>query len=349
MARGGAAAIRDPLLPILPILLLALSASAMAQPMPAGGETERRTCLQGLLDTGADDLTLGEMRERCAEPVPEALANPDPGLGPVQERLEEQRDNAPDPFSLLTHKPNYLLVGAWNQRGWDPTLFRLAENDPAYRLDDIEIQFQFSVKVPLAIGLLGDRMDLYAAYTNRSFWQAYNSEYSQPFRETNHSPELWAEFPSRARFLGVTNVANRFGFVHQSNGQSEPLSRGWDRIYGEFLFERGRWGLSLKPWYILDDDDRDNPDIEDYLGHGEARLLWSVPDHRHVLTLMVRNQLESGFDRGAAELSWSFPFFGYPWVKGYLQYFYGYGESLIDYDRRVNRIGIGVAFSDWLD
>jgi Outer membrane phospholipase A len=114
------------------------------------------------------------------------------------------------------------------------------------------------------------------------------------------------------------------------------------------LFERGNWGVSVKPWYIVNDSD-DNPDIEDFMGYGELRAAWAPTGNRHVVTLMLRNQLESGFDRGAAELSWSFPFFDYPWVKGYLQYFHGYGESLIDYDRRVNRIGIGVAFSDWLD
>ena len=40
----------------------------------------------------------------------------------------------------------------------------------------MEIQFQISLKVPLAVDLFGDRMDIYAAYTNRSFWQAYSRE-----------------------------------------------------------------------------------------------------------------------------------------------------------------------------
>jgi phospholipase A1 len=64
---------------------------------------------------------------------------------------------------------------------------------------------------------------------------------------------------------------------------------------------------------------------------------------------MTRNQVESAFDEGAFELSWSFPLFGYPYLKGYVQYFNGYGESLIDYDNKVNRIGVGISLTDWLD
>lgn len=319
---------------------LSLTSGVIAQDA-AESPTVDSACLQGLLETGADSLTLGEMRQRCALP-----REAQPG-DPVSRRIAADRRSATEPFSLLTHKPNYLLLGAWNQRGYDPSVFREAEMDPEFQLDDTEIQFQFSFKVPLAVNLLDGRVDLYAAYTNRSFWQAYNQDESQPFRETNHEPELWAQFANDLSFLGITNVLNRVGYVHQSNGRSEPLSRGWDRLYADFVFEWGGAVVSVKPWLWLNDDsDEDNPDIDDYLGHGEIRAAWSRADNE--FSLMLRNQFESGFDRGAVELGWSFPLFGYPYIEGYAQYFYGYGESLIDYDRRVNRVGIGVAFSNWL-
>lgn len=317
-------------------------------------------CVMRLAETAPVETTVAEIRARCrsatsdsapiagaAETAPAASA--DPVARPVRERLAIEQAAVDRPFTIMAHKPNYLLVGAWNEKGWSSERFREALNDPDYSNEDVEAQFQISLKVPLAIGLFNERMDLYGAYTNRSFWQVYSAEYSRPFRETNHEPEIWGQFRNDWTLWGFTNTVNSVGLVHQSNGRGGDLSRSWNRVYASFIFENGPWAVAFKPWLRLktDFEDDDNPDITDYLGHGEVRLAYRHDDH--VFSLMSRNQLESGFDEGAVEFSWSFPVFGYPYLKGYLQYFNGYGESLIDYDQRVHRIGLGIALTDWLD
>jgi phospholipase A1 len=336
------------------LLLVGLPAAVSA----ASLESASQRCMLELLDIGEDNLTLGDIRERCEDNVSagdtqaeEHLGSPgtDIRTGGANRRLIAEREAAARPFSILAHKPNYVLAGAYNFEGWDSSQYKLTAADPDYENKDVEVQFQISLKVPLALDLFGDRMDIYGAYTNRSFWQMYNREYSEPFRETNHEPEIWTQFDNQWQVFGFTNVLNAFGFVHQSNGLAGLQSRSWNRLYANFVFERNDIVLSFKPWLWVSKNktESDNPDITDFMGHGEFRAAWQR--NGHVYSMMLRNQLESGFEKGAVELGWSIPVFDYPYLKAYVQYFYGYGESLIDYDRKTNRIGLGISMTDWID
>jgi phospholipase A1 len=310
---------------------------------------ELESCMTELLLQSSDSTTVGEIRNRCAERMQADTAVEQDDSPPVvvADRLKEDRQNVLQPFTLMAHRPNYFLAGAYNSKGYDPSLFRVQYRDPAIEFDRTEAQFQISLKVPLGVNVF-DRFDIYAAYTNRSFWQFYNNNISRPFRETNHEPEVFAQFTPSWEILGFRNIANSIGVVHQSNGQGGVLSRSWNRVFANFVFARGNFAFEFKPWVRISEvaSDDDNPDITDYLGHYEIRAGYKW--NEQVFSLMSRNNLESGFDRGAVELGWSFPLWNYPYLKGYIQYFRGYGESLIDYNRHVNRIGIGIALIDWL-
>ncbi|KZY43839.1 MULTISPECIES: phospholipase A [unclassified Oleiphilus] len=86
----------------------------------------------------------------------------------------------------------------------------------------------------------------------------------------------------------------------------------------------------------------DNPDIDDYLGHYEITgvMDWG----RYKLSSSVRYNFDTGY--GSAETGFSFPMWGR--LRGFIQFFEGYGESLIDYDHRVQRIGLGILLTDLL-
>lgn len=332
------------------IVSLALCTGLVFLPLAALAESPSldAECVMRMAKSADGATTMEEVRQQCTGVAPETASQEPADQQIVDKRLAADRESVDRPFTIMAHKPSYLLI-AYNEKGWNPDPYREQFDEPDYDNDDIEAQFQISLKVPFAIGLFNDRMDIYGAYTNRSFWQVFNDDWSRPFRETNHEPELWAQFRNDWSIGGFTNSVNAVGIVHQSNGRGGVLSRSWNRVYANFIFERGNWAFGLKPWYCLDcdDDDSDNPDITDYMGHGELRVIYGRNGHE--FSLMSRNQLESGFDEGAIELSWSFPMFGYPYLKGYVQYFNGYGESLIDYDSKVNRIGLGISLTGFLD
>lgn len=324
----------------LAILLVAIPQIGMA--------SDLKRCMSEMIHQVDESMAIAEVRSACQKQL--ALSkdsSTEPPSSLVSKRLRQDQKHILEPFTLMAHKPNYILLAAYNAYGYNPDLYQEQLNDPSLRLKDTEAQFQLSVKFPLAVNLF-DTFDIYAAYTNRSFWQVYNSESSAPFRETNHEPEGWLQFNPGWEIFGFKNAANQLGFVHQSNGRGGVLSRSWNRVYANFLLERGNFALAFKPWFRIseDDEDDDNPDITDFLGHYELRGAYKWKDH--VFSIMSRNNLESGFSKGSLEFGWSFPLGKYPYLKGYVQYFTGYGESLIDYDNYVNRIGIGLALTDWL-
>lgn len=65
----------------------------------------------------------------------------------------------------------------------------------------------------------------YFAYTQISFWQAYDYRNSAPTRDTNYNPEVFYRF-APLDYQGGRLGADA-GFEHESNGQVVPLSRIW--------------------------------------------------------------------------------------------------------------------------
>lgn len=314
-------------------------------------------CLQDQLTISADTVTIGQLKARCehlringlaAKNMEASSLLKEQKVVAVQSALArrlayESANNSP--FSLLPHKPNYIIISN-NMASPNEAPFKKAFPNRDINFQPWETKFQISLKVPLVRGLFNGRADLFAAYTNRSFWQQFNKAGSSPFRESNHEPEAWLSFRNDTRIFGFHNSVIRTGIVHQSNGQAGTLSRSWNRVYADFIFERGNWFFSAKPWWRIPEkfEDDNNPDIDDYLGNFELGGLYKKGNQ--TFDFMVRDNLSTSNNYGALQLNWSFPLSKN--VRGYVQWFNGYGESLIDYDAHTNSLGFGVQLSDWL-
>ncbi len=287
-----------------------------------------------------EERRLTETAEQGLESLPNADADQTPLTRSAMTR-EWELDDATDGglLHLRRHRPVYLLPVRWSNRpNRAPFVDLPGAVAPAPRsINEAEVKFQFSLKTKFADNLIGDNVDLWAAYTQQSNWQAYNSVESEPFRETNYSPEVFASIRTGVDLLGWRWRMVNLGFMHQSNGRADPLSRSWNRAYATFGFERGRYRLLVRPWWTVQGSDDDNPDIDDYLGWGDIRLDWSRG--RHDFGLMGR--WAPGERRGAFQFDWHYPLYGD--LKAYLQVFSGYGETLIDYNHRQTTVGIGIS------
>jgi phospholipase A1 len=270
-------------------------------------------------------------------------AAPEPKLLSTLSRHWELDDEAKQgAFLFRPHHPNFFLPLKYSNQP-NNTPFQGTLIQPDQNLDSLETELQLSFKIKAMEGVFGhDNADLWFGYTITSFWQAYNSDISSPFRETDYEPEVMLVYRTDYEFAGVRWRFLNLGAVHESNGRSEGLSRSWNRLYAQFGLEYDNLSVMIRPWYRIPEsvDNDDNPDIEDYMGHGDLQAVYR--QNRNAYSMLLRKNFNTGY--GAVELNWSFPLYGR--LKGYMQYFNGYGESLIDYNHSQQSFGIGISLTE---
>lgn len=319
-------------------------------------QNEVNDCVTILENTGVVETNDKLVKRYCESKV---MAKRAGKIGRYAKRVLAERATELNPFVITPHEPSYIM----------PITYTNNFNHDAYRIfddesntnnrDDFsgameahEAKYQVSFKVPLRSSSLFVQGDaLYFAMTIQAWWQLYSDEISKPFRETNYKPEIFYIAP-----LPWETENGSFGyfvsFEHQSNGQVQGLSRSWNRIHLGLIYDTDNYSIGIKPWYRIPEDEKsypleptgdDNPDIDDYLGHYEIMGAYAFNDD-HKLSGTFRQNWRTG--NGSIELNYTFPLPFSTRLIGFAQFFSGYGESLIDYNHRQEKIGIGIALTD---
>ena len=229
-------------------------------------------------------------------------------------------------FGLIPYHTNYLAPFSYDGRA-------------SSGRKKTETKFQFSFQKELGHDWLGLDESYSFGYTQTAWWQILQE--SSPFRETNYQPELFVTIPYKGQ--ESTLKAFKFGYLHESNGKDGKESRSWDRLYASTILQIGTVFVTPRVWYRLRESDKDdNPDIHDYLGYGDLTFMY--PKGKNLFKGTFTNNLSTSHNRSGVALEWTFPLLD-SGVFGFVQYYYGFGESLIDYDKRTNRISVGFALS----
>lgn len=259
--------------------------------------------------------------------------------------------DANDPDGILTvrpHRPMYIIPAWYNSNlNKKPKTPNQAEVD-LYQdaMDYTEVKLQMSFKSKLLQDVFGSKADVWFAYTQQAHWQLYNKKHSSPFRNTDYTPELFITqpvsqplwFDGRLRMLAG-------GINHQSNGQADPLSRSWNRLFVTAGMEWHKLTVIPRVWWRIPDNEKDddNPDIHQYMGYGDLRLLYGFGQKNTVSWLLRYNPKSN---KGAIQLGLTRPIVGR--LNGYIQMHYGYGDNLLDYNHFHRSIGFGIVLNDWL-
>jgi phospholipase A1 len=261
-------------------------------------------------------------------------------------------------FGIRGYRPITLDLVTANTINRQPTSENPA-NDATSRQDYriTETRLQLSVRAKIAQGLFAYSPrgidSLWFGYSQQSYWQLFTPRLSRPFRSTDHEPELIYVYPLqpaqphawRLRYAGA-------GVVHQSNGQSLPLSRSWNRAYLMAGAERDGLQLQGRVWRRIHDDDSDddNPGISDFIGRAELQARWR-PNRNHQFVATARHALRSN-GHGSLRLEWfralADPGEGPPaGLQLHTQFFTGYGDTLLDYNKRRSVFSIGLSLVEW--
>lgn len=267
----------------------------------------------------------------------------------LSERWELDSISTNGTFLITPYKSVYILPGRWST---NPNEYPVSEN-PNYtasreepvNLNNVEAKFQISFKVKAFQGLFWGHGDLWVAYTQQASWQVYNKELSRPFREMDYEPEAILNFATDFNVFGLRNRMLGLSFTHQSNGRGGAISRSWNRVILHAGLESGDWNVYIRPWFRLPDSEDENPGVIEYIGRGEATVIYT---HKgNVFSLTGRHNLRfNSRSKGLLEFEWSYPISGN--LKAHLQCTHGYGETLIDYNNKQTTVGIGISLIEWL-
>ncbi|AHE55815.1 phospholipase A [Sphingomonas sanxanigenens] len=231
----------------------------------------------------------------------------------------------------------------------------LSAYEPIYAVygpgTNTEARIQFSFKYQLFGSRAREdrhaslRDGLYFAYTQRMFWDL--GAESLPFRNVDYQPEIFYLSPPVAG-RDVATLSAQIGVRHESNGRDGLDSRSVNSVYVAPMAAFSLGGdrrLTIAPrLWLYAGSLSDNPEIRRY--RGNSSLFVEIGDADGV-RLSTTSRLNFGSGKGAIAADISYPLRrlvgGGPDFYLFGQTFFGYGENLLDYDRRTTRVRIGVA------
>lgn len=186
------------------------------------------------------------------------------------------------------------------------------------------------------------------AYSQTSLWDW--SQPSAPFFDTSYRPEFLylMQRVDEGRWADWFRLDLQAGFKHESNGKDGLDSRSLNIVYFEpsvrFGLEDGlQLTLAPRVWAYVGSLS-DNPDIAKYRGYVSLR---SVVGWAKGWQLSAVGRLGADANRGSVQLDLTYPLmkvlFGNSSLYLQAQYFYGYGESLLEYNQLGSSFRVGFA------
>lgn len=244
--------------------------------------------------------------------------------------IKKEFDNGPY-FTLF--RDNYFILGT-----------SLGEKPSRYNSD---VKFQISIAQRLTKSTLPWDTYLFLTYSQKCFWNVF--EESLPMRDLNFNPGigLGKLLIVKDRLIGKLILL----VEHESNGRDGEDSRSWNKItFSASIFVDPQFMVHGKFWIPIIDG-QNNKDILKYSGIYQTGIQVTSKDKRFgmAVTLVKRKGFNLNFNT-IVELNYRL--FKNENQYLFLQYYNGYGENLLDYNKFHSRLRAGIVikpnfFSDY--
>ena len=232
------------------------------------------------------------------------------------------------------YKDNYFLFGT--TVGHKPTR------------SNTNVKFQVSISQKLTRTTLPFGTYLYLFYTQKVFWNIL--EDSMPMTDLNFNPGIGLTKPlfSHDRYIGNVCLI----LEHERNGRDSIWSRSWERLsLAANIFIDNNLMVHGKVWIPIVDG-KHNRDILHYSGMYQVGTQFISNDRRFTGSVILTKRAGWKFFDYNTIIE-----FGYRFSKRdnqyfFLQYYNGYGEGMLDYNRFHSMLRVGICikpqfFSDY--
>lgn len=312
----------------------------------------------------------------------QTILNPQTTLSPTsQSILQDATTQADKPKNTFLHKTkaHFFSPRTYKERAQKAQdsykyYMQIFEHEGTYFLfyhsftpvwginDRNELKFQLSAKIPIWRGAFWSKGSLFFGYTQTMWFQQFNFRYSSPVRDTDYKPSIFYSYPVGVEILGGRLEEVRFGFLHYSNGiggeecrresfedptPSDCRSRSaanrlmleaiWERDFGN-VKKQHNLGVHISAWPYIQQR-KDNIDLPEYMGYANIKLYYK---HSRHLAEVHFTPLLADYARYHASVRLGYAFGLNDFTSLYVQYFYGYGDNLYEYNHISHRLGIGL-------
>lgn len=230
-------------------------------------------------------------------------------------------------FSL--YKDNYFTVGT--------------AIGPRPSATNSDVKFQVSISQRLTKSTLPFNSYLFLFYNQKVFWNVF--ENSMPVHDFNFNPGIGVSklLIAKDRVVGKASLL----IEHESNGRDNDNSRSWNKIsLCGSIYISPQFMIHAKYWIPIVDGQH-NRDILRYCGIFQNGLQVMSNDKKYgmAITLVKRQGWNLNFNT-IVELNYRL--FKKDNQYMFLQYYNGYGDNLLDYNKFHSRLRFGIVIKpDW--